>query len=55
MNEFVNGSKIEILPGTQYANSGPHPPVIHADEVELMDPETWEEAHALEQRRLETR
>lgn len=33
---YVNGSKIEILPGTREACSGPHPPKVHADEIELM-------------------
>jgi SOS-response transcriptional repressor LexA len=42
--EFKNGSKVEILPGTGEANSGPHPPRFHADEVELMDRETFDRA-----------
>lgn len=34
---------LKILPGTEAAVSGPHPATIHFDEVELMDPEVFEE------------
>lgn len=42
--EFVNGSKVEVLPGTKSAVNGPHPQKAHADEIELMDDETWKES-----------
>lgn len=32
-----SGGRIEVLPGKPYCNSGPHPPVDHADEIELME------------------
>lgn len=34
--QWKNESKVEIIPGTGKANSGPHAPVEHADEVELL-------------------
>ena len=46
MTDFENESKVEILEGG-YLNMfgcGPHPPRVHADEVELMDEETWRDA-----------
>ena len=42
--DFVNGSWIEILPGTVAAVNGPHPSKVHRDEVELMDPVVFQEA-----------
>lgn len=39
-----NGSKVEVLPGTKTAVNGPHPQKAHADEIELMDDETWKES-----------
>ena len=46
MRETVwrNGSKVEVLPGTPQAVNGPHPQKAHADEIELMDDETWKES-----------
>jgi len=41
---FMNGSKVEVLPGTPQAVNGPHPQVAHADEIELMDDGTWRES-----------
>ena len=41
---WKNGSKIEILPGTVNSVNGPHPQLVHADEVELMDPDVFEES-----------
>ncbi len=39
----VNGKgKVEILPGTIAAVSGPHKTLVHVDDVELMLPEVWE-------------
>jgi hypothetical protein len=39
-----NRSQLEILPGTKNAVNGPHPQVVHVDEVELMDPEVYQES-----------
>jgi hypothetical protein len=44
MPDFKPTSKVEIIPGHPWQCGGPHPPSVHADEVELMDEETWEEA-----------
>lgn len=46
---FRNGSKLEILPGTKNAVNGPHPQVVHVDEVELMDPEVYQESRNMSQ------
>lgn len=42
--QFLNGSSVEILPGTISAVNGPHGQKLHRDEVELMDPEVFKEA-----------
>jgi hypothetical protein len=46
MRETVwnSGSKVEVLAGTPEAVNGPHPQVAHADEVELMRQDTWDES-----------
>jgi hypothetical protein len=41
---WKNGSRVEVLPGTIAAVNGPHPAVVHVDEVELMDPEVFDES-----------
>lgn len=41
---FHNGSQLEILPGTENAVNGPHPQVVHVDEVELMEPNVYQES-----------
>lgn len=41
---FRNGSSVEVLPGTPQAVNGPHPMKAHADEIELMDENTWTES-----------
>lgn len=41
---YPKGSKVEVLAGTPDAVNGPHPQVAHADEVELMRQDTWEES-----------
>jgi hypothetical protein len=41
---FKNGSKVEVLAGTEQAVNGPHPQKAHADEIELMDAATWKES-----------
>lgn len=46
---FKNGSRVEILPGTISAVNGPHPHKVHADEVELMDPEVFDESRNMSQ------
>ena len=45
--EFKNGSKIEIVAGTETAVNGPHPQKSHADEIELMDDGTWTESRGM--------
>lgn len=44
LTEFKNGSRVEIVPGTKKAVNGPHPQKAHADEVEQIDDEAWEES-----------
>ena len=44
-----NGSRVEVLPGTISAVNGPHPCVVHVDEVELMDPEVYQESRNMSQ------
>lgn len=41
---WKNGSRVEVLAGTKEAVNGPHPQKAHADEVELMRQDTWEES-----------
>lgn len=41
---FRNGSKIEVLGSTPAAVNGPHPNVVHGDEVEQMRDDTWKES-----------
>ena len=41
---FSNGSKIEVLGSTPEAVNGPHPQIAHADEIELMRDDTWNES-----------
>lgn len=41
---YKKGSKVEVLAGTPDAVNGPHPQIAHADEVELMRPDTWAES-----------
>ena len=46
MRETVwkTGSKVEVLAGTPEAVNGPHPQIVHGDEVELMREDTWQES-----------
>ena len=44
---FKTGAKLEILPGTVSAVNGPHPQVVHIDELELMDPTTFQESRQM--------
>jgi hypothetical protein len=46
---WKNGSRVEVLPGTKSAVNGPHPQVVHADEVELMDPDVFAESRNMAQ------
>jgi hypothetical protein len=46
-----NKSQLEVLPGTMNAVNGPHPQVVHVDEVELMDPEVYLESRNMSQGR----
>lgn len=41
---WKTGSKVEVLAGTPEAVNGPHPQVVHGDEVELMREDTWQES-----------
>lgn len=41
---WYNRSKVEVLAGTPEAVNGPHPQVVHGDEVELMREDTWKES-----------
>jgi hypothetical protein len=41
---FTNSSKIEVLGSTPEAVNGPHPQIAHADEIELMRDDTWNES-----------
>lgn len=41
---WKNGSRLEVIPGTVSAVNGPHPQVVHFDEVELADPEAYYES-----------
>lgn len=42
--EFKNGSIVYVLGSTPEQVNGPHPQKAHADEVELMRPDTWSES-----------
>jgi hypothetical protein len=44
-----NGSQLEVLAGTMNAVNGPHPQVVHVDEVELMDPDVYLESRNMSQ------
>lgn len=41
---FRNLSKVSVLGTTPEQVNGPHPQVAHADEIELMRPDTWKES-----------
>lgn len=41
--KFKEGSTIEIISGKHNATSAPHPYVVHEDEIELMDKDTFDE------------
>jgi hypothetical protein len=42
--EWKTGSVIEILVGSKSGVNSPHPHKVHADEVDLMDKEVWDES-----------
>lgn len=44
---FKNSSKVEAVASSKNAVNGPHPHKAHADEVDLIDPEVWEESRNL--------
>lgn len=52
MTKWKNGSSVEIVPGTIRAVNGPHPQVVHADEVELMDEDVFFESRNMAQSRV---
>lgn len=41
---WKNGSRVEVLPGTIAAVNGPHPQIVHFDEVELADEDAFYES-----------
>jgi hypothetical protein len=41
---WKNGSQLELLVGSKSGVNSPHPHVVHADEVDLMEAEVWEES-----------
>ena len=49
MTKWKNGSSVEIVPGTIRAVNGPHPQIVHADEVELMDEDVFYESRNMAQ------
>lgn len=42
--KWKNGSKVEVLAGTISAVNGPHPQIVHFDEVELADEAAFDES-----------
>lgn len=46
---FKNKSKVEIVPGTMSAVSGPHPQKIHVDEQDQMPKDVWEQSRHMSQ------
>jgi hypothetical protein len=45
--EWKTGSTIEILVGSKSGVNSPHPHKVHADEVDLMDEEVWNESRSM--------
>lgn len=41
---WKSGSKVEIIVGTPSGVNSPHPQVVHADEIDLMEDEVWAES-----------
>lgn len=41
---FKNGSKLEVIIGSLSGVNSPHPQKVHADEVDLMENEVWQES-----------
>lgn len=41
---WKSGSKVEIIVGTDSGVNSPHPNVVHADEVDLMEDSVWQES-----------
>lgn len=48
---WKNGSRVEVLSGTMAAVNGPHPQKVHFDEVELADPDVFQESRHMSQSR----
>lgn len=42
--KWKSGSKVEIIVGTQSGVNSPHPNVVHADEIDLMEDDVWSES-----------
>lgn len=49
---WTNGCKTEIVAGTMAAVNGPHPQIVHLDEVELMDSDVLREAKNMAQSKM---
>lgn len=49
---WTNGCKTEIVAGTMAAVNGPHPQIVHLDEVELMDGDVLKEAKNMAQSKM---
>jgi len=46
---WTNNSQLEVLAGTMNATNGPHPQVVHFDEVELADQQVFQESRNMSQ------
>lgn len=44
---WKSGSKMEVLIATKSGVNSPHPQKVHADEVDLMDPEVFQESRSM--------
>lgn len=49
---WKNGSLTEIVVGSKSGVNSPHPQKVHADEVDLMDPDVWEESRSMSSSKL---
>jgi hypothetical protein len=45
--EWRSGSQISVVIGTRSGVNSPHPQVVHADEIDLMDPEIFAESRSM--------
>lgn len=47
VTEFKNGAEVKVIVGSKAGVNGPHPQVVHIDEVELMEKEIYDEAQQM--------